>query len=218
MPDAAAPSTAARTRDRVGRTALLDGAACAPGFVVRIDETTNRRTDMKTYTVLYAEDVPHYGTAEIEAENDAEAIAKASAISDEDLGSTANDPEFCSSVCKRIVHIQDADGNDVAHDLALDAYTLIHGEDKRRACEAAPALLKALETIAAIPLWGEPLADQALKDDFIHSGEYDTQENEFTPSGDTESTYLRDAVETAREALKTLRGQPSGASAQEAEQ
>ena len=34
---------------------------------------------MKTYSVLYAEDVPHYGTAEIEAENDAEAIAKAKA-------------------------------------------------------------------------------------------------------------------------------------------
>ena len=26
---------------------------------------------MKTYTVHYAEDVPHYGSAEIEAENDA---------------------------------------------------------------------------------------------------------------------------------------------------
>ena len=172
---------------------------------------------MKTYTVLYAEDVPHYGTAEIEAENDAEAIAKASAISDEDLGNTANDPEFCSSVCKRIVYIQDADGNDIARDVSLDAYTLIHGEDKRRACEEAPALLKALETIAAIPLWGEPVADQALRDDFIHSGEYDSEENEFTPSGDTESTYLCDAVETARKALKAARGQPSAVSEQEAE-
>jgi hypothetical protein len=30
-----------------------DSASYAPGFVSRIDETT-RRTDMKTYTVLYA--------------------------------------------------------------------------------------------------------------------------------------------------------------------
>jgi hypothetical protein len=169
---------------------------------------------MKTYIVLYAEDVPHYGTAEVEAENDADAIAKASAITDEDLGNTANDPAHCSSVCKRIVHIQDADGNDIAHDLSLDAYTLIHGEDKRRLFEAGPALLKALETIAAIPLWGEPIADQALKDEFIYSGEYDAGENEFNPSGDTESTYLHDAVQTAREALETIQGQPSSAASE----
>jgi len=170
---------------------------------------------MKTYTVLYAEDVPHYGTAEVEAGNDAEAIAKASAITDEDIGNTANDPDHCSTVCKRIVHIQDADGNDIARDLSLDAYTLIHGEDKRRICETAPALLKALETIAAIPLWGEPIADQALKDEFIYSGEYDAGENEFNPSGDTESTYLHDAVQTAREALETMQGQPSSTASEE---
>ena len=172
---------------------------------------------MKTYIVLYAEDVPHYGTAEIEAENDAEAIVKASAITDEDLGNTAIDPDHCSSVCKRIVHIQDEHGNDVAHDLSLDAYTLIHGEDKRRLCEAGPALLKALETIAAIPLWGEPIANQALKDEFIYSVEYDADENEFNPSGDTESAYLREAVETAREALETMQ-QFSGASVQEGQE
>jgi hypothetical protein len=167
---------------------------------------------MKTYIVLYAEDVPHYGTAVIEAENDAGAIAKASAITDEDLGNITNDPDHCSTVCKRIVHIQDADGNHVARDLSLDAYTLIHGENKRRICEAAPALLKALEAIAAIPLWGEPIADQALRDEFIYSGEYDAGENEFNPSGDTESTYLHDAVQTAREALETIQGQPSAPS------
>jgi hypothetical protein len=106
---------------------------------------------MKTYTVLYAEDVPHYGTAEIEAANDAEAIAKASAISDEDLGNTTIDPDHCSSVCKRIVHIQDAEGNDVAHDISLDAYTLIHGEDKRLLSESAPQVAQALgEAIAAL--------------------------------------------------------------------
>ena len=32
---------------------------------------------MKTYTVIFAEDVPHYGTAEIRAGNDADAIKAA---------------------------------------------------------------------------------------------------------------------------------------------
>jgi hypothetical protein len=106
---------------------------------------------MKTYSVLYAEDVPHYGSMEIEAENDAEAIAKAKAISEEDLGNTATDPDHCSTVCKRIVHIQDAEGNDIANDLSLDAYTLIHGEDKRRLSESAPQLAQALaEAIEAL--------------------------------------------------------------------
>lgn len=170
---------------------------------------------MKTYTVLYAEDVPHYGSAEIEAENDAGAIAKASAIADEDLANTAIDPDRRGSVCKRIVHIQDDQGNDIVNDLSMDAFTLIYGEDKRRMWESGPALLKALETIAAIPLWGEPIANQAIKDEFIHSGEYDAGENEFNPSADTESSYLREAVETAREALETIQGQSSKASASE---
>ncbi|MCL5670811.1 MAG: hypothetical protein M1423_05865 [Acidobacteria bacterium] len=52
---------------------------------------------MKTYTVLYAEDVPHYGTAEIEAENDAEAIARASTITDEDIGNTRLIPTIAAA-------------------------------------------------------------------------------------------------------------------------
>jgi hypothetical protein len=38
---------------------------------------------MTTYTVLFAEDVPHYGFAEIEADDDQEAIEKARAYWDE---------------------------------------------------------------------------------------------------------------------------------------
>ena len=168
---------------------------------------------MKTYTVLYAEDVPHYGTSEIEAASDEEAVAMAiTAPSD-----YTDDPDWNNTVCKRIVHIEGPEGI-IAEAIPLDNYTLIHGEDKRRLCEAAPALLKALETIAAIPLWGEPIDDQSLKDDYIHSGEYDAKENEFNPSGDTESTCLHDAVVTAREALKAARGLPSEASAQEGQQ
>ena len=34
---------------------------------------------LKTYTVLFARDIPHYGTAEIEAESDEAALAAAKA-------------------------------------------------------------------------------------------------------------------------------------------
>jgi hypothetical protein len=57
---------------------------------------------MKTYTVLFAEDVPHYGTAEIQAENDAAAIEAAKAY---DLSAVTTDAEWGNSACKRIVDI-----------------------------------------------------------------------------------------------------------------
>ena len=101
---------------------------------------------MKTYTILYAEDVPHYGTVEIEANNDAEAIAKAKAISHEDLGNTTIDPDHCNSVSKRIVHIQDAGGNDVAHDVRLDNYSLeLVTDEDINIGNHAKELLEALE-------------------------------------------------------------------------
>jgi phosphoribosylformylglycinamidine (FGAM) synthase PurS component len=152
MPDAAAPSTAGPLQDSVLAVSPAgDSASYAPGFCSRIDETTKRRTSMKTYSVLYAEDVPHYGSMEIAAENDAEAIAKAQAISEEDLGNTTIDPVHSNSVCKRIVHIEDPEGKHIAADIPLDGYTLIHGEDKRRLSESAPQLSQALaEAIEAL--------------------------------------------------------------------
>jgi len=32
---------------------------------------------MKTYTILFAQDIPHYGSVEIEAKNDADALRRA---------------------------------------------------------------------------------------------------------------------------------------------
>ena len=170
---------------------------------------------MKTYTVLYAEDVPHYGTREFEAADDALALQRATDITPEAMSKYTGDPDHSQTLCRRIVHIEDPDGKHIAADVPLDEYTLIHGKDKGRICEAAPALLKALETIAAIPLWGEPIADPDLKAGYSEAAEYDLELDEFNPSGDTESTYLRDAVEAAREALKTVLPLPSKASAQE---
>jgi len=76
---------------------------------------------MKTYSVLFSEDVPHYGTAQLEAEDDADALEAARAY---DISEIANDPEWENSVCKRIVHIEDAAGNTVFHDIPLDNYVL----------------------------------------------------------------------------------------------
>lgn len=76
---------------------------------------------MKTYSVLFAEDVPHYGIAHLKAEDDAAALEAARAY---DLSEIANDPERENSVCKRIVHIEDAAGNTIFHDIPLDNYVL----------------------------------------------------------------------------------------------
>jgi len=98
---------------------------------------------MKTYSVLFAEDVPHYGVAEIEAEDDAAALELAKAY---DLSLVTNDGQWGNSVCKRIVNIENSEGNIVIEDIALDHCFLQYGGEKERAlCDAAPQLLKALE-------------------------------------------------------------------------
>ena len=98
---------------------------------------------MKAYTVLFAEDVPHYGTAEIQAGDDTDALETAKAY---DLSEVTNDPVWKNSVCKRIVNIQDAEGNIVFEDIALDDCFLRDGGDKERAlCDAAQEMLDALE-------------------------------------------------------------------------
>jgi hypothetical protein len=59
----------------------------------------------------------------------------------------------------------------------------------------------ALQRIAAIPLYGEPIHDPALVADLTIAMEYDVDNDAFEPSCDTESSQLRDAVESARAAL-----------------
>ena len=99
---------------------------------------------MKTYIALYAEDVPHYGTVEIEAENDAEAIAKAKAGPFE-----TDDPDWDNTVCKRIVHIEDPEGKLIAVDVPLDDYMLSRAaEDLRLKIGATGEMLLVLERAA----------------------------------------------------------------------
>jgi len=164
---------------------------------------------MKTYSILFAEHVPHYGTAEITAANHDEAIAAAKRIERE-----LTAPDWDNAVCCRIVHIEDEDGNIVTEDLALDGFFLRHVQNiDPLLCDAAPRLLDALTRIAAIPLWGETIADDHLKAELLDAGEYDPELDQFEPSADTESSYLRDAVEIARAALAEIREAPTATAA-----
>jgi hypothetical protein len=97
---------------------------------------------MNTYSILFAEDVPHYGVVHLEADNDTAALEAARAY---DLTDITNDAEWENSVCKRIVHIEDPNGKTVFYDVPLDDYVLRSGgERERRLCDAASAMLDAL--------------------------------------------------------------------------
>ena len=112
---------------------------------------------MKTYTVLFAEDVPHYGTAEIEAEDDNAALEAAKAY---DLSEVTNDPSWEYSACKRIVNIEDPQGNIVFEEVALDDCFLRYGGEKERVlCDGAADMFLALK------LCEEVLSDLARLDD-----------------------------------------------------
>jgi hypothetical protein len=76
---------------------------------------------MKTYTILYAEDVPHYASVQIEAQSDEDAIKRAKV---HDFAGEALEAEWNNPVCRRIVHIEDNAGNTVANDIPLDDYVL----------------------------------------------------------------------------------------------
>lgn len=103
---------------------------------------------MKTYTALFAVDVPHYGTEHIEAGSAGEVIAIAKKMDPADL---CNDPDWSNSACARIVSItDDVTRHTIAEDVALDgAFLRYGGHTAWLLCEAAPDMLKALELIIA---------------------------------------------------------------------
>lgn len=159
---------------------------------------------MKKYTVLYAEDVPHYGTLDIEAINDEAALTLAKAHNPTTI---AHDADYEHAACKRIVHIEDDSGNIVATDIALDnCYLRYGGEAERKLHDAAPELFQALQDVAAIVLWGEPILDPKLKAELAEGHEYDLETDSYNPCVDSESTALTQAVEIARETLAKLKG------------
>jgi hypothetical protein len=109
--------------------------------------TEKQGSIMKTYTVLFAEDVPHYGTVEIEAENDVAALDVAKAY---DLSEVTIDPMWECSVSKRIVHIEDAEGNTMFHDVHLDNYALCLETERAEMLEALELCEDVLSDLARL--------------------------------------------------------------------
>jgi hypothetical protein len=83
---------------------------------------------MRIYTVLFAQDVPHYGSVEINATGDLEAIAKARVhwerIQRDEEPWPLTEAQHDSAVLDRIVEITDETGRQVGADIRLDTYFL----------------------------------------------------------------------------------------------
>ncbi len=96
---------------------------------------------MKKYEILYAQDVPHYGTVELEAENDAAIVEAAKAYWNATDLDPVDDPDWNNPVCKRIVVIRDEAGNEIANDVRCDDYNLEYITDEDRTMGIAYPLL-----------------------------------------------------------------------------
>ena len=95
------------------------------------------------YSVLYAEDVPHYAEIEIDAPTPEHAIQRAQ---DHDFNDEALEAEWESSTSRRIVRIQNSTGEVIASDLRLDSSFLSFGDDRKmRICDFAEEVLEALK-------------------------------------------------------------------------
>jgi len=86
---------------------------------------------MRTYTVLFAQDIPHYGLVEIEADNDEAIVANAKAywqsVESDDEPWPLTEPDHDSPILTRIVQITDDQGREVATDISLDEnYRLVN--------------------------------------------------------------------------------------------
>ena len=101
---------------------------------------------MKTFTVHLAQDVPHYGSIEIEAESAQQALDKLRARDlEEILDEAVYDPAWENYVCPRIVSINDESGNYFFEDTPLgDTFLRYGGEANKLRCDAASHMLDAL--------------------------------------------------------------------------
>jgi len=100
---------------------------------------------MKTYTVLYAADVPHYATFEVQADT-ADAAILVAKVSIKAGDVLLADPDWDNTILERIVHIEDETGREVANDVALDNKTLITGYAVRDAIQYALECLHVFKT------------------------------------------------------------------------
>jgi hypothetical protein len=101
---------------------------------------------MKTYTVLYAEDVPHYGTREFEVADDTLAIERAKAITPDAMSNYTNDPDYKNTRCRRIVHIEGPDGI-----IAEDIYLTPDDSLQDSAHHLSQALEQAIRAMNTVP-------------------------------------------------------------------
>jgi len=90
---------------------------------------------MKTYSVLYAEDVPHYAAVEIQADDTEHAITAARARHTGDLD--FDSPDWENPILRRIVSIEDANCIGVAGDIPLDGQQLLTDSKVRDAIQNA---------------------------------------------------------------------------------
>jgi hypothetical protein len=108
---------------------------------------------MKTYTALFAQDVPHYGQVEITASDDEDALAKARAywkrVQLDKEPWPLDEAQHESAVLDRVVEITDETGRQVAGDIRLDTYllTIAPTELSVKLVENASAMHTALEKI-----------------------------------------------------------------------
>jgi hypothetical protein len=83
---------------------------------------------MKTYTVLFAQDVPHYGQVEIAATGDLEALAKArfhwERVQRDEEPWPLTEVQHDSAILARIVEITDETERQIGADIRLDTYHL----------------------------------------------------------------------------------------------
>jgi hypothetical protein len=120
--------------------------------VVAFEENNQeRQTLMKAYSVLYAQDVSHYAPTEICASSDAEAIEKAR-TNPEIVHIPFEDPDWNNPVCLRIVHVEDAAGNLIAHDIPLDDYRLQSSQGTPFYDDILNALRGLREAVKALPI------------------------------------------------------------------
>jgi hypothetical protein len=79
---------------------------------------------MKTYTVLFAQDIPHYGSVEIKARSPRDVIAKAKhhwkLIQRGKRPCPCTDPAFDHAINSRIVIITDQKDQEIETDIDLD--------------------------------------------------------------------------------------------------
>lgn len=114
---------------------------------------------MKKYEILYAQDIPHYGTVELEAESDAEILEAAKAYWSATDVDPVDDPDWKNPVCKRIVVIRDEAGNEISNDIRCDDYSLEYITDEEVGIREA-----ANEMLDMLVSWSEFCDRHAVKD------------------------------------------------------